>query len=49
MAFLWMLTVCLNIMQIIEAVDAAGNKAERNEHDERGPEKDRFQQVVAEK
>lgn len=48
MAFLWMLTVCLDIMQIIEAVDAAGNKAERDEHDERRPKTIRIQQVVAE-
>ena len=41
-----MLTVGLYILQVVEAVDGTGNKAERNEHDERGPEECFFQQIT---
>ena len=43
-----MLTVCLNIPQIIETVYTTGNKTERDKHNQRGPEIVRLQQVITE-
>jgi len=43
-----MQAVCLHIPQVVEAVDAARDEAERGEDDERGPQQFPLQQVVAE-
>ncbi len=43
-----MLTIRLNIPQIVEAIDGTRNQTERREHYERGPKVVELQQIVAE-
>ena len=48
MAFLGMLAICLDIPQIVEAIDGTRNQTERCKHYERGPKVVGLQQIVAE-
>lgn len=48
MTLLGVLTIGLNISEIIEAIDGAGNQAERYKYNQRGPQQIPLQQVVAE-
>ena len=48
MAFLGMLTISLDIPQIVEALDRTRNQTERCKHYERGPKVVELQQIVAE-
>lgn len=43
-----MLSVCLDISQVVEAVDAAGDETKRHKYDSRRHEVFRLQQIVAE-
>lgn len=48
MTFFRMHSICLNITEIIEAIDGTRNQTERRKHHERGPKVIWLQQIVAE-
>jgi hypothetical protein len=48
MTLFGMLTICLDIPQVVETVNRTRNQAKRCEHHQRGPKIIRLQQIVAE-
>ena len=43
-----MLTVCLHIPQVVEAIDGTGNQTKRRKYNQRRPKEFRLQQIIAE-